>query len=43
MILLQAEVTIDLTPFSGKIRKEWERLRAFDILFLMTYAQRRAL
>ncbi len=30
------EVTVDLTPFQGNVRNEWERVREHDIFFLVT-------
>ena len=31
-----AEVEVDLKPFVGGVRSEWEELRQFDVLFLLT-------
>jgi hypothetical protein len=31
-----AEVTVDLTPFQGAVRADWERIRQHDIFFLVT-------
>jgi intron-binding protein aquarius len=35
--LVRGEITVDLSPFSGKVREEWESLRDHDVLFLITY------
>jgi intron-binding protein aquarius len=34
--LVQAEITIDLSPFTGAVRQEWEEIRKHDVLFLLT-------
>ena len=31
-----AEVEVDLKPFVGAVRSEWEEIREFDVLFLLT-------
>ena len=31
-----AEVEVDLKPFVGAVRTEWEEIRQFDVLFLLT-------
>jgi intron-binding protein aquarius len=34
--LVRGEITVDLSPFSGHVRDEWEQLRDHDVLFLIT-------
>lgn len=34
--LVKAQITIDLSPFNGQVRQEWEMLREHDVLFLTT-------
>src|SRR5690606_25525713 len=31
-----AEITVDLSPFSGGVRNEWEEIKIHDVLFLLT-------
>ena len=33
---VRAEVQLDLKPFTGMVRGEWEELKEFDVLFLLT-------
>ena len=37
---VQAEVQVDLKPFTGLVRAEWEELKEFDVLFLVTVRAR---